>query len=196
MDNNTFNNMQPTQPVSPAPQPVPPVQPQPMQPAQPQPLQPAQPMQPMQPIQPMQPAQPIQSQPVKSPISVSIKSIILTAVNAFGVICFFLPWAATKRQSFNAAEIGADYRYMGYAILILLVISATIAGTRIMGKLSLIPKICISALSGIAALLAIILIIIIFNEFKGYASAGVGLWLCLITSVVTAALAWIPIKNE
>ena len=162
MDNNTFNNMQPTQPVSPAPQPapqpVPPVQPQPVQPAQPQPLQPAQPMQP---IQPMQPAQPIQSQPMKSPISVSIKSIILTAVNAFSAICFFLPWIATKRQSIDATRISGDYRYIGYIMLILLIISATIAGTRIMGKLSLIPKICISALSGIAALLAIILIVVI-----------------------------------
>ena len=156
--------------------------------------------------------QPVQNvgtqQPIPAPVSIpnqsssslSIKGIILTITNALGAICFFLPWVTVSAlgisQSANGSEIGNNYRYMGYAVLILFVIAATLTGTKIMNKQSFIHKICVSVVSGIAALLSVILIIIIFNDLGGYGSAGIGLWLCAIVGAASAAIAWIPIKGE
>lgn len=186
--------------------------------ASPEPVAPPEPTIPPEPItspEPTTPANPINPTPAafsntsesntiapstKSQFSVSIKSIILTATNALGALCFFLPWVTvtiySESRSANATEIGNDYRYMGYFILILLVISSTIAAMKIANKLSLVPKICLSAISGLAALLSIIMIIIIFNDLHGYGSAGIGLWICAIAGIASAALPWIPIKGE
>ena len=158
--------------------------------------------------QPMPGPMPMQNmnmqQPMPGPMpkqygsSVSIKSIILTVTSAIGSLSFFLPWVMGEyvRAYVNGTDIGASYRYMGYFTLILFTVSATIAATKIMDKLGLVSKICISAMSGIAAILSLVLVIIMTNEFEGYAVAGVGLYLCIIMGIASAAVSWIPIKGE
>lgn len=139
-------------------------------------------------------------QPTPNPSNntLSVKSIILVAINALGGICFFLPWATSKYLSVsaNASELGEDYRYLGYTALILFTVTATIAAMKITGKLNLVLKICISAISGLAAILALTLTIILANVLNGAGSPGFGAFLSIILGAASAAVAWIPIRGE
>lgn len=139
-----------------------------------------------------------QSAPNPSNNTLSVKSIILTAINSLGGICFFLPWAVSKYSSIsaNASDFKEDYRYLGYTALILFTVAATIAAMKITGKLNLVSKICISAISGLAAVLALTLTIILANILDGAGSPGFGAFLSIILGAASAAVTWIPIRGE
>lgn len=132
-------------------------------------------------------------------ISFSIKGIIATCANALGVICFFIPWVSAMSRSANGIEtMSADvnYGYLGLTTLILLTVSATISALNSTHKFTKHHKIAISVISGIAAILALILTVKIANEIGEYVGVGAGLIILIISGVVAAVSPWLPIKES
>ena len=132
-------------------------------------------------------------------ISFSIKGIIATCANALGVICFFIPWVSAMSGSANGVETmstDVNYGYLGLTTLILLTVSATISALNSTHKFTEHHKIAISVISGIAAILALILTVKIANEIGKYVGVSAGLIILIISGVVAAVSPWLPIKES
>ncbi|MEE0888219.1 MAG: hypothetical protein U0L97_03345 [Candidatus Saccharimonadaceae bacterium] len=90
-----------------------------------------------------------------------------------------------------------NYGYLGLTTLIVLTVSATISALNSTHKFTPRHKIAISAISGIAAILALILTIKIANELSKYdVGVGAGLIILIISGVAAAISPWLPIKES
>jgi uncharacterized membrane protein len=89
-----------------------------------------------------------------------------------------------------------NYGYLGLTTLILLTVSATISALNSTHKFTEHHKISISVISGIAAILALILTVKIANEIGEYVGVGAGLIILIISGVVAAVSPWLPIKES
>lgn len=197
MDNNTFNNNQPSSAPTPAGQPpIPSVPPTPPAPES-QPAQPPTPPTPT-PIATPNPMNNAMSNPNSSTgkVSFSIKGIVITLASALGIVGFFLPWISALGKSVSGVGVGDEYGYLGCATLMLFTISATISVLNMTHSLSQHYKLAISGINGVAAILSLIITIKLLNEFGQYVGISAGPIVLIIAGVAAAVAPWLPIKED